>query len=1045
MKHIAELCKPRDSVFLDTTREDVLNLSDLIEGRIDGEKFFAENFRTKGMDTLFDVAFKRFKGESQTGVMKLTQAMGGGKTHSMIALGLIAKDASLREKVLGKGFKEIGDVKVIAFSGRESDVPFGIWGSLAEQLGKKDLFKDLYSPLRAPGEGAWINLLKGEKTLILLDELPPYLEYARAISIGDSNLCSVTVTALANLFSALGKEQLANVCLVFSDLKATYESGSALLQSSFKELEHEANRVSLNIEPVALNSDEIYDILRTRLFESLPEPGSIDVYEIAMAYKEALDKANKSGLTNQSAATRFTGIKDSYPFHPSIKDLYARFKENPNFQQTRGLIRLMRQIVRQFYESKQADDAFLINVYDVNLNNSKMLGFINEIKSSLANAINHDIAQGGKSIAEEIDAKYTAEGLSGKPPVPYAQNVGRLVFMASLNDVALGVNGLVESEILGYLCEPYTDINMYKKAFEDIIQQSWYLKMDNRGRYYYQNTKNMVAQMNTLVESYSNEKAKTELIKVLQTMFNPALKNCYETLFVMPAIDEIKIERDKIALVIFEPHNGTGLHPDLQDFYDNCIYKNRVMFLSGQKSLMDKLYENSKKKMAIEQLIREMVAEHVPTSDQQYVEAQKQQDTAVLALYSTIVNTFVTLYYPTKSGLSSEEIRLQFLANKLNGEEQVVNVLKEVSKFEDFFSDDIKLETLRSKCQHRIFTQKEMPWATILDRAATETVWQWYHPKQMDTLKENSLKKDIWRDVGGYIDKGPFEKEPTEVQVDMNGYDDKTHEFNLKVRGIHGNKVYYEVGAEPSTASSVVENPFYTKETELYFLCVDESADPHPTGNSLHYLCKAPLKHEFRGTQNGQVMQIETHPKYEVRYTTDGSSPKDSGGKYTGEFVIPEGCKFVRVAVYNNGNLIDEQDFAVSQAQIPTLKIDETKPLEYTLKKAKVCTDTQQSYAELDILQKIPNAFIRAFTVTITNKANSDEYLEVNTTKVPYDAENLRATVDLIRESAFAGKDVIIEFEYRTILFITGKDFLNWMEMAKRDLNEVKKEGDIKQ
>ena len=96
MKHIIDLCKPRDSIFADTTREDVLNLSDLVEGRVDGEKFFSENFKTKGMETLFDVAFKRFKGESQTGVIKLTQAMGGGKTHNMLALALIAKDPALR-------------------------------------------------------------------------------------------------------------------------------------------------------------------------------------------------------------------------------------------------------------------------------------------------------------------------------------------------------------------------------------------------------------------------------------------------------------------------------------------------------------------------------------------------------------------------------------------------------------------------------------------------------------------------------------------------------------------------------------------------------------------------------------------------------------------------------------------------------------------------------------------------------------------------------------------------------------------------------------
>ena len=40
MKTVYELCKPRASVFMDTTRDDVLNLSDLVENRIDVDKFF---------------------------------------------------------------------------------------------------------------------------------------------------------------------------------------------------------------------------------------------------------------------------------------------------------------------------------------------------------------------------------------------------------------------------------------------------------------------------------------------------------------------------------------------------------------------------------------------------------------------------------------------------------------------------------------------------------------------------------------------------------------------------------------------------------------------------------------------------------------------------------------------------------------------------------------------------------------------------------------------------------------------------------------------
>jgi hypothetical protein len=72
-------------------------------------------------------------------------------------------------------------------------------------------------------------LLQGEPLLMLLDELPPYFENARAKPIGNSDLSVVTTTALSNLLVAVGKPELANVCVVISDLKATYEGGSARL------------------------------------------------------------------------------------------------------------------------------------------------------------------------------------------------------------------------------------------------------------------------------------------------------------------------------------------------------------------------------------------------------------------------------------------------------------------------------------------------------------------------------------------------------------------------------------------------------------------------------------------------------------------------------------------------------------------------------------------------------------------------------------------------------------------------------------------------
>lgn len=1039
MKTVFELCKPRASVFLDTTRDDVLNLSDLIENKIDVDRFFNENFKTKGMELLLHTAFKRFKGESDTGVIKLTQAMGGGKTHNMLALALLAKSKEWRSKLLGREYDDIGNIRVVAFSGRESDADYGIWGSVAEQLSKKESFKDLYTPLKAPGESAWVKLLQGEKTLILFDELPPYLENAKSITVGNSDLCKVTITALSNLFTALGKEQLANVCLVFSDLKAIYESGSELLQSSFKELENEANRSAINIEPVALNSDEIYDILKKRLFESYPYSNSAEVTEVAIGYKDALTRANKTGLTNYSGEKAFIGIRDSYPFHPSIKDLYARFKENPNFQQTRGLIKLMRQIIRQFYESGNAQSKYLVNVFDVNLNDRNMLSYIKQIKASLEAAISHDIADAGKSVAESIDA----EDETSKNT--YAQEAAKLLLMSSLSEATHGLMGLNDSEVLGYLCEPHVELNNYKKALEEIKAQSWYLKMDNRGRLYFQNTRNMIAEMNTLVESYSNENAKKELKKFLDDNFKPITKNCYEQLYALPAIDEIQLDMNKISLVIFEPYAGNKLHPDLQAFYDSTPYKNRVMFLSGQRSVMEKLYQNSKRLTAIKQIIANMEAEHVSAADQQYKEADHQKDKATQALLQSIRETFITLYFPTKNGIISEDFKLEFKENSFKGEEQIVKVLASQLKFEDYKADDRFMEQMRNKCEDRLFTQKDMTFNQIKERAATETIWQWYHPAQLEDLKKDCIKKDKWREIGGYLIKGPFAKEPTSVIVEQTDYDHKTVEFTLKVRGVSGDKVYYDIGAEPTTASAEAPSIFVTKEPLINFICVD-STNEHPTGAAKEFMCSVPLKYDQRTSVNGKVLELQTHKDFEIRYTTDGSSPKESGGVYLGEIVLPKNCKFVRTVVTYKDKVVEEKDIAISETKAGyELKIKDDFPLQFELNSLKRCRDTEETYGEFEKLKKLEGAFIRHFTVVISEKDNNENYMELSTSKVPYDADNLQATIDLIRDSAFSGKEVTVEFDYKTILFTSGLQFKNWIEINKYDIAEIQKEGKIKQ
>ena len=125
---------------------DVQDIIDLVQDRIDPAIFFETNHKTSGMSLLFKTAFERFKGKGQQKLIKLTQSMGGGKTHNMVSLGLIAKNEAYRQQIIGPDYKNdgLGTVKVLAFSGRQSNTPRGIWGDIIKQLDREGEFKDLW-------------------------------------------------------------------------------------------------------------------------------------------------------------------------------------------------------------------------------------------------------------------------------------------------------------------------------------------------------------------------------------------------------------------------------------------------------------------------------------------------------------------------------------------------------------------------------------------------------------------------------------------------------------------------------------------------------------------------------------------------------------------------------------------------------------------------------------------------------------------------------------------------------------------------------------
>ena len=347
---------------------------------------------------------------------------------------------------------KLGRCRVAGFNGRSTDAAGGIWGSIADQLGKAEQFARYVSPLlSAPGPEAWKQLLGGDPLVLFLDELPPYLEYAVAVPVGNADLGVVTTAALANLFVAVA--DMDNVCLVLSDLAGTnFSIGQSNLQAAFNRavqgITSESRRIAVPITPVNPNGDELYHILRKRLFETVaPEA---EIQKVAAAYREALREANKMGLTTTSPEALYTRVIDAYPFHPDLRELVGKFKENDGFQQTRGVIRLMQMVVSDLWKSEKAAGIDLIHPYDLDLNLDEIASEIRTINPSLSEAIAHDVAHGGDAEVEQIDI---ANGNSD------ASDAARLILVASLSTTPGAIHGLREYQLVDCLQRPGRDLS----------------------------------------------------------------------------------------------------------------------------------------------------------------------------------------------------------------------------------------------------------------------------------------------------------------------------------------------------------------------------------------------------------------------------------------------------------------------------------------------------------------------------------------------------------------------------------------------------------
>ena len=134
----------------------------------------------------------------------------------------------------------------------------------------------------------------------------------------------------------LSGTQAAEACIVLSNLSGAYGDAAKNLRTVLKTIEKEARRQAKPITPVELGGSEIYQIL--------PQSGSLPSCPATTRSRllPSDPRSRKRPRRLPRALEQIVEeIRGSYPFHPSIKDIIALFRNNESYRQTRGLMQFV--------------------------------------------------------------------------------------------------------------------------------------------------------------------------------------------------------------------------------------------------------------------------------------------------------------------------------------------------------------------------------------------------------------------------------------------------------------------------------------------------------------------------------------------------------------------------------------------------------------------------------------------------------------------------------------------------------------------------------
>lgn len=384
------------------------DLSDVVADRgpleyRDAQTFFRKTYPTQGLVNLLVAITSRLAGQGKgEAVIQIQTPFGGGKTHSLIALyhlfsgGKGLNTSEIVTAVLKQSKVErLPKPRLVTFVGTAAEPLKGKtpWGELAEQLENYALLRDNDQKRRAPGKNVLHELIGDKPTLILMDEIAQYA--VKAKDFGDQ---------IVAFFQELTETvKVLPRCALVVTLPSSVPYGEEG-ERALHELQQVFGRVEAVYTPV--EGEEIYEVIQRRLFESPPDPS--DVKRTADNYWEMYQRLGDDVPREVREPAYRDKMRKAYPFHPELIDLlFERWSTFPTFQRTRGVLRLLAEIVADLY--KREHPAPLIQPAHINLAEPAIRReFLKHIGNEFEGVIAADIV-GTNAQAPKIDREMGSE------------------------------------------------------------------------------------------------------------------------------------------------------------------------------------------------------------------------------------------------------------------------------------------------------------------------------------------------------------------------------------------------------------------------------------------------------------------------------------------------------------------------------------------------------------------------------------------------------------------------------------------------------------